>query len=174
MYIKQMFGMLGICHVFSLTAQTKNDSINSIILEEVVVQETRRRMYEKKTSLPVVKLTPKDLEGFSPTNFVHTLTKIPGIQSMDIGAGFSKPVIRGMAFNRIAVSENGIKQEGQQWGADHGLEIDAFNVEEVNVIKGPSSLAYGSDAIGGAIEILPAVPPQKIASWENSQEPEEP
>jgi iron complex outermembrane receptor protein len=161
MYIKQMFGMLGICHVFSLTAQTKNDSINSIILEEVVVQETRRRMYEKKTSLPVVKLTPKDLEGFSPTNFVHTLTKIPGIQSMDIGAGFSKPVIRGMAFNRIAVSENGIKQEGQQWGADHGLEIDAFNVEEVNVIKGPSSLAYGSDAIGGAIEILPAVPPAK-------------
>lgn len=54
-----------------------------------------------------------------------------------------------MGFNRIAVLENGIKQEGQQWGADHGLELDAFNIETVNVLKGPSSLLYGSDAMGG-------------------------
>ena len=47
-------------------------------------------------------------------------------------------MIRGLGFNRIAVSENGIKQEGQQWGADHGLEIDAFNVDEVRILKGLS------------------------------------
>ena len=70
-----------------------------------------------------------------------------------------EPAIRGLGFNRIAVSENGIKQEGQQWGSDHGLEIDAFNVEEVRVRKGPSSLIFGSDAIGGVIEILPAAWP---------------
>jgi iron complex outermembrane receptor protein len=77
---------------------------------------------------------------------------------MDIGSGFAKPMIRGMGFNRIAVSENSIKQEGQQWGADHGLEIDAFGVERVIIRKGPSSLLYGSDAMGGVIEItrLPA------------------
>ena len=67
-------------------------------------------------------------------------------------------MIRGLGFNRIAVSENGIKQEGQQWGADHGLEIDAFNVDEVRILKGPSSLFYGSDAMGGVIEILPLLP----------------
>lgn len=67
-------------------------------------------------------------------------------------------MIRGLGFNRIAVSENGIKQEGQQWGADHGLEIDAFNVDEVRILKGPSSLLYGSDAMGGVIEILPLLP----------------
>ena len=62
---------------------------------------------------------------------------------MDIGSGFSKPMIRGMGFNRIGVLENGIKQEGQQWGADHGFELDAFNIGAVNVLKGPSSLLYG-------------------------------
>lgn len=64
-----------------------------------------------------------------------------------------------MGFNRIAVLENGIKQEGQQWGADHGLELDAFNIEAVNVLKGPSSLLYGSDAMGGVIDIAsPPIP----------------
>jgi len=92
-------------------------------------------------------------------NFIQTLQQIPGVRSMDIGSGFSKPVIRGMGFNRVAVLENGIKQEGQQWGADHGLEIDAFNAEYVIVRKGPSSLMYGSDAMGGTIEISPAPAP---------------
>lgn len=64
-----------------------------------------------------------------------------------------------MGFNRVSVTENGIKQEGQQWGADHGLEIDAFNVEQVNIRKGPASLLYGSDAMGGVVEITQAPPP---------------
>lgn len=82
-------------------------------------------------------------------------------------------MIRGLGFNRIAVSENGIKQEGQQWGADHGLEIDAFNVDEVRILKGPSSLLYGSDAMGGVIEILPLLPQKRtdflvrLPYWEN-------
>jgi iron complex outermembrane receptor protein len=84
---------------------------------------------------------------------------------MNIGAGFSKPSIRGMAFNRIAVVENGVKQEGQQWGADHGLEIDAFNVEQVEVRKGPASLQYGSDAMGGVVEIKQLPPLHKNGCW---------
>lgn len=87
------------------------------------------------------------------------MENIPGVQAMDIGSGFSKPMIRGMGFNRVAVLENGIKQEGQQWGADHGLELDAFNVDAVNVMKGPASLLYGSDAMGGVIDIAPVQVP---------------
>ncbi len=56
-------------------------------------------------------------------------------------------------FNRLIVAENGVKQEGQQWGADHGLEIDALNVEDVEVIKGPAALEYGNEAIAGVIKI---------------------
>lgn len=88
-------------------------------------------------------------------NLIQTLGTLPGVHSMDIGSGFSKPMIRGMGFNRISVVENGIKQEGQQWGADHGLELDAFNAGQVSIRKGPASLLYGSDAMGGAIELVP-------------------
>ena len=59
----------------------------------------------------------------------------------------------------IAVFENLIKYEGQQWGADHGLELDAFNIGAVNVLKGPSSLLYGSDAMGGVIDVVPSAVP---------------
>lgn len=86
---------------------------------------------------------------------------MPGISSIDIGQGFSKPVIRGLGFNRVAVSDMGIKQEGQQWGIDHGLEIDQFGVERIEIIKGPASLTHGSDAIGGVINISPIQPTQK-------------
>ena len=69
-------------------------------------------------------------------------------------------MIRGMGFNRVAVLENGIKQEGQQWGADHGLELDAFNVDAVNVMKGPASLlCHCDDAMGEVIDIAPVQVP---------------
>lgn len=86
-------------------------------------------------------------------SLAKSLEKIPGIQSMEIGSGTSKPFIRGLGFNRILVAENGIKQEGQQWGADHGLEINPWSVEEVKIIKGAGTLEYGSDALGGVIAL---------------------
>jgi iron complex outermembrane recepter protein len=97
----------------------------------------------------------KHLEG----DLMKTLRRVPGISSIDIGAGQSKPVIRGLSFNRVVVTESGIKHEGQQWGDDHGLEIDRFNAAHVEIIKGPASLMYGSDAIGGVISIKPYIIP---------------
>ncbi len=94
-------------------------------------------------------------------NLVKSIETLPGISSIDVGQGFSKPVIRGLGFNRVAVTEHGIKQEGQQWGADHGLEIDQFAVERLEIVKGPSSLMFGSDAVGGVIQILPNKIPDK-------------
>lgn len=90
----------------------------------------------------------------------QTLEKIPGITSMNTGVGIAKPVIRGMTFNRVIVNDQGVKQEGQQWGADHGLEIDQYGVERIEVVKGPSSLLYGSDGISGVINILPPAIPK--------------
>jgi iron complex outermembrane recepter protein len=90
---------------------------------------------------------------------VRTLDRQVGFNAMDIGASASKPVIRGMGFNRIAVVDNGIKQEGQQWGADHGLEIDPFLTEQAEIIRGAASLEHGSDAIGGILELTSNRPP---------------
>jgi iron complex outermembrane receptor protein len=72
--------------------------------------------------------------------------------------GIAKPVIRGMANQRIVSLVDGVKQEGQQWGADHGLELDPFMVGGAKVVKGPGSLRYGSDALGGVIDFSTLVP----------------
>ena len=82
-----------------------------------------------------------------------SLEKLPGVNAMEVGAGISKPIIRGLGLNRVVVSENGINQAGQQWGADHGLELDALSVEKLEVIKGVAAIEYGSDAIGGVLKI---------------------
>jgi iron complex outermembrane receptor protein len=134
--------------------QQHPDSIKTIELEGITVtSESSKRSGNRLSPLPVEVAGKEFLTEHFTGNLIQALEYLPGIQSMDIGSGFSKPMIRGMGFNRISVAENGIKHEGQQWGSDHGLEIDAFNVERVTVHKGPASLSYGSDAMGGVIEM---------------------
>ncbi len=120
----------------------------SIFLEQLIVTAA-----QKKTIYNTEKVTQSDLTKNFSGSFAKTLERLPGVNAMEIGSGASKPIIRGLGFNRVAVAENGAKQEGQQWGADHGLEIDALNTEEVEVIKGVGTLEYGSDAMGGVIQI---------------------
>ncbi|MDR1330927.1 MAG: TonB-dependent receptor [Tannerella sp.] len=138
----------------------ETDSIRVVGLEGVTVSASRERGVIRRSAQPVDVAGERFLTAHFTGNLVQSLQHLPGVQSMDIGAGFAKPVIRGMGFNRISVADNGLKQEGQQWGADHGLEIDAFDVEQVVVRKGPASLLYGSDALGGAIEIVRLPPPE--------------
>lgn len=101
------------------------------------------------------------LEENNDGTLVNTLSRLPGVQAISLGVGIAKPVIRGLSFNRVLFANQGIKQDGQQWGADHGIEIDQFDVEEVDVIKGPATLLYGSDAMGGIINVLPGEIPKK-------------
>ncbi len=94
----------------------------------------------------------------------QTLEQVAGVHAMSIGNGASKPMIRGMGFNRIVVLDRGIKQEGQQWGADHGLELDQMAAEHVGVYKGATSLRFGGDAMGGAI-VVNADIPRPLDGW---------
>lgn len=151
-------GMLAVSCMAPLHAQDP-DSLRSVSLSEVVVTENYQYLRNRHTTLHLDVIGKDFLKEHFSGNLMQTLEQLPGVHSMDIGSGFSKPVIRGMGFNRVSVTENGIKQEGQQWGADHGLEIDAFGVEQVNIRKGPASLLYGSDAMGGVVEITQAAPP---------------
>lgn len=131
-----------------------------VTLSEVIVRENYESSRNKKEALNIEIVKSDFIIQNNAGNLIKTIEKLPGVYSMDIGSGFSKPVIRGMGFNRVVVSENGIKQEGQQWGADHGLEIDQFNVGRLEIFKGPLSLQYGSDAIGGVLEVLPEAQPK--------------
>lgn len=128
-------------------------------IEEVVVIADSHTAKKKRVVASLELADREYLQNNINSSLMKNLAGLPGVSAIEIGQGFSKPVIRGLSFNRVAVSENGIKQEGQQWGADHGLEIDQFAVEGVQVVKGPSSLQYGSEAIGGVIQILPVAVP---------------
>lgn len=158
MHIRIIRVMLLLVFVLPLYSQ-QTDSIKQVELKSITITAISYKTSSKINSALSIEVAEKDfLKNHFTGNLIQALEHIPGVRSMDIGSGFSKPMIRGMGFNRISVTENGIKQEGQQWGSDHGLEIDAFNIERVTVRKGPSSLLYGSDAMGGVVEITQAPP----------------
>ncbi len=123
-------------------------------LAEVIVQN---KLVPKQQ---VNQLNATQIESQFSGSLAKSLDEIPGVNSIEIGAGSSKPTIRGFSFNRVLVTENGMRHEGQQWGSDHGLEVDALSVEDVEVIKSASALAYGSDAIGGVIKLNTNKAPQ--------------
>jgi iron complex outermembrane receptor protein len=100
----------------------------------------------------------------SSLNAVPTLTmgelisKIPGVYQAGLGMGISKPVIRGLQGMRIVSLMNGMRIEAQQWGGDHGMGMAELGIGSVEVIKGPVSLMYGADALGGVIHYTDVAP----------------
>jgi len=126
---------------------------SSLSLQEVVIADHYAENLNKNESLNVEIVNDDYLKHNLGGSLMSSLERLPGITTIDIGSGQSKPVIRGLGFNRVVVVENNIKHEGQQWGSDHGLEIDQYAIQEIEVIKGPASLMYGSDAIGGVIDL---------------------
>lgn len=130
-------------------------------LKELVVTDHYRNVLQRESSMSLETVDKHFINAYTSGSLMQTLSYLPGINSMNIGSGQSKPVIRGLGFNRVVVVENGIKHEGQEWGADHGLEIDQFSVERVNIIKGPASLMYGANAIGGVVDIQKISKPMK-------------
>jgi len=139
----------------SITLEPASIELNNVTIEESMLKQSQR---EQSQALTVVDRSAMLKNGNA--SLMRTLENVPGVSSISTGMGVSKPVIRGLSFNRVVVAENGIKQEGQQWGADHGLEIDQFSVERIEIIKGPASLLYGSDGLGGVLNIRPAPAPE--------------
>ena len=124
-----------------------------INLQEVVVSDNYSETRRKKEPLNIEVVNDDFLKQNLGGSLMKSLERLPGVTTIDIGSGHSKPLIRGLGFNRIVVVENNIKHEAQQWGVDHGLEIDQYAINSIEVIKGPASLIYGSDAIGGVIDL---------------------
>lgn len=127
-------------------------------INEVVVTGQSQARERRRSPTPVSKIDRKTLIQNPASNIVAKLAMEPGISQISTGPGISKPVIRGLGYNRVVVVKDGIRQEGQQWGAEHGLEVDPYAVENAEVMKGPASLIYGSDAMAGVINLLTAPP----------------
>ena len=135
----------------------------SLRLDEVTVTGTAVKAVQKQ-SQSVVAVDPHLIEQHFEGSLAQTLERIPGVQAMSIGSGQSKPVIRGLGHQRLAVIHDGIRHEGQQWGDDHGLEIDPFAIDHIQVIKGPAALLYGADAVGGVLLLNANYRPDKTLS----------
>ena len=120
-------------------------------LNEVTVTGVTGDTKLKNSTAPISIISGKELRQTTSTNIIDAIAHQPGVAQITTGSGISKPIIRGLGYNRIIVMSEGVRQEGQQWGDEHGIEIDAQNVNSVEILKGPASLMYGSDAMAGVL-----------------------
>lgn len=133
-------------------------------LHEIVVTGESHPTEKNRTPTPITTIPNLKLVQSTASNIIDAIASQPGLSQVTSGAGISKPVIRGLGYNRVVTVMDGIRQEGQQWGDEHGIEIDEFAVNKVEILKGPASLTYGSDAMAGVINLLtaPTLPEGKI------------
>lgn len=127
-------------------------------LSEVVVQHHDEENTEHATNFTV--LSERKLAESAGKTLGETLKEIPGVTSLQTGPGIFKPIIHGVHSQRLLILNHGIRQEGQQWGAEHAPEIDPFIASNIVVIKDASAIKYGTNAIGGVIVVNPAPLPE--------------
>ena len=126
-------------------------------LKEVVVNGQKEK---ELSSLNTVSLSKRELFQSAGKTLGESLKSIPGLNSIQTGPSISKPVIHGLHSNRVLILNNGVRQEGQQWGSEHAPEIDPFTAAHISVIEGAASIRYGSDALAGVVLLEPAALPR--------------
>ena len=123
-------------------------------LNEVVITGLSGTIEKAVNPVPTHTIDRNELNTTQSSNIIDAISKQPGVSQITTGAAISKPIIRGLGYNRMITLHNNIRQEGQQWGDEHGIEIDEYAIDRIEIIKGPGSLAFGSDAMAGVINLL--------------------
>jgi iron complex outermembrane receptor protein len=143
-----------------------NFSENTSLTKEIIIKESAVEMEEVIISTPfhklqsenvmkVERITTDQLTKNGAVNLSQGIANLAGVSAVSTGNGIGKPVIRGLSSNRVLTYTQGVRLENQQFGDEHGLGINGNGIESVEVIKGPASLLYGSDAIGGVLYLNP-------------------
>lgn len=123
-------------------------------MDEVIVSNVFKRL-QSQNVMKVEQENIKSLQQKGASTLIDGLATIPGVSQVSNGTSIGKPVIRGLSGNRVLVYSQGVRLENQQFGEEHGLGLNDSGVESVEVIKGPASLLYGSDALGGVLYFNP-------------------
>jgi len=145
---------------FKLTF-TNNEIVKDVQLNESVIEmeeiiiSTPFHKLQSENVMRVDRISNEVLLNSGAMNLSQGIDLIPGVSSISTGNGIGKPVIRGLSSNRVLTYTQGIRLENQQFGDEHGLGINSAGIESVEVIKGPASLLYGSDALGGVLYLNP-------------------
>lgn len=158
--IKIQFSFVGynteirIVDVYQNETQLEVKLTKAIIQSQEVVVTGGYVSSQHENAVKIEVLRSKDIFLSGSPNFVESLTRIPGVDMIAKGPGVSKPVIRGLSMNDVLVMSNGVRIENYQFSENHPLGVDENDVGMVEIIKGPASLLYGSDAIGGVINFI--------------------
>lgn len=144
----------------SIIAYSQNDTTVQQQLKEVEVSSTINT-YSNETALNLSNLSVNRMRENGAFNISDGLTTVPGINQMNTGVAISKPVIRGLYGNRIQTVISGLRFDNQQWQDEHGLGLTDIGIDRVEIIKGPASLLYGSEAVGGIINVIEEKVPEE-------------
>ncbi|NBA84239.1 TonB-dependent receptor [Emticicia sp. CRIBPO] len=142
-YQQQEF-VVNLSHSAEQDIHLKEDEIHLARVE--ITAKKLENITQNQTSID-----DKELKSTMGETLAGALKGIAGVTMLQTGSSIAKPVIHGLHSNRILILNNGVRQEGQQWGSEHSPEIDPFVAKKITVIKGASGVRYGSDAIGGVI-----------------------
>ncbi len=127
-------------------------------LKEVIVTGVTMATDKQKAPIAITTVNAADLLENSATNVIDAIAKTPGVSAITDGQSIAKPVIRGLGYNRVLTVNDGVQQVDQAWFDEFGIEADPDAVNKYEILKGPASLAYGSDAIAGVINLIPDQP----------------
>jgi len=148
--------------LISRAAAQDSTTVRPVILDEVVVTGVSRATLIRQNPVAIAAVSSKTIDRTIEPNIIDALVKnVPGLNAVKTGPNISKPFIRGLGYNRVLTLYDGIRQEGQQWGDEHGIEVDAYNIDKAEVLKGPASLQFGSDAVAGVVSLFPWLPKEK-------------
>lgn len=137
---------------------------SAIEMEEIIISTPFHKL-QSENVMKVEQQKIADLKANGLITLSEGITAIPGVENISTGQSIGKPVIRGLSSNRVLVYAQGVRLENQQFGAEHGLGLNDSGVESIEVIKGPASLLYGSDALGGVLYVNP----ERFAATNSSQ-----
>ncbi|SDR88085.1 iron complex outermembrane recepter protein [Polaribacter sp. KT25b] len=154
----------------TIVITSKNEILNiqledsSFEMDEIIISTPFNKL-QSDNVMKVERLSAESIKKMGATTLAEGITNIAGVSQISTGSSIGKPVIRGLSGNRVLVYTQGIRLENQQFGGEHGLGINDAGISSVEVIKGPASLLYGSDALGGVLYLNP----ERFAS-ENQKE----
>jgi iron complex outermembrane recepter protein len=131
---------------------------HSVIQSQEIVVSGGKHTAQHENAIKIETLSKNSLVENQNISLLKSLSNIPGIDAISKGTGIATPVIRGLSTSNILVLNNGIRLENFQFSENHPYQINEFGVDRIEVIKGPASLLYGSDAIGGVLNIIPESP----------------
>ena len=130
------------------------DLQHSVIETEEFVVSSVYHSSQDENPVNVIQFDAKQLQQSSAPTLMESLSSVPGVSLVSTGTSIGKPVIRGLSYNRVLVYSEGIPIDNQQFGDEHGLGLNGMGIDKVEIIKGPSSLLYGADAMGGVLHFV--------------------